>query len=169
MSTKTWTETQLLAAYDVGVALVGWDFAQKRSTVVGSMLAQAIATATDASAATKLLPKRLFPVGDIEVEHFARRVREELGVDEPAWKKLEWKVSGSTGVSVHTADLGEYHFAVWEHPKDCCCYSTTRLLAVHVDALLFHFRGASLDICKAALHDALVKHLLATLRAAVPA
>ena len=173
MSTKTWTEDQLLAAYDLGASLVGWAAVDRSGNAPRGITWALDLVATCATGpyddAMRDACDPYFLTPGAEIEHFCRRVREELGVDEPAWKKLDWEVSDSPGNNVCRADLGVFRLSGWEYPRDRCSYGTLRHVARREDPILSEVREATIDACKAALHDELVKHLLATIRAAVPA
>lgn len=107
MSEQRWSNDKLLAAYDVAAAMVGWDM------TCSDVVARAVAHGVAIGRADATLVPRLFP-GVTERLHFARRVREALGVDAPAYKRLEWRDKPSVGLSHSHAGVGGFRLRAYD-------------------------------------------------------
>lgn len=110
-----------------------------------------------------------------ELPHFCRRVREALGVDEPAWKRLPWEDAGEDS-DPGDADTLTHLVARLPDGMELSVRSENavawrgymEIVADDGERFLLHeIASESEDACKAALHDALVSFHLRGLRAAM--
>lgn len=172
---RAWTSEQLSDAFHAGTALIGgerflWGTREPPTSTV--MLAlQMVGESKNVVASLNpwiaLCGGALSsPSVDGTLFHFCRRVREALGVDEPAWKRWSWYslagpcAAGSEGASVIDA------FIVAEiHARSGGDF--WGLVRAEHGVQLPTVNAESADACKAALHDALVSHHLRGLRAAL--